>query len=280
VKAQLAKIDEQVTELERSVGIGHDRPTRPAFKCEILLSVLEVFWGTVLGGYFPDVDAEFRDASNDDCRQLWPRWEAFKFVSDVMDIAAFPVSLEAFAAELIEAEHQWARVHVGDGEQVENWQTFNECSLYALKYAATRSRTLSRSFDRRCHHPKYILPRVDLAPILARVTDLPTWHRDFPADRSTWPADVRDEVESLLSDGACLTPGYVAKETFDLHDVFYYRRRAWSKGEWPKDIDRLGAVVGGLFRWNIPPDDETRPDDETPELSQLAIDIDRPMRQW
>jgi hypothetical protein len=58
-------------------------------------------------------------------------------------------------------------------------------------------------------------------------TYVPPWHRDFPADRSKWPADIRAEVEARLAESDSLPPDHVPP--FDWRQMPYQYMRPFPR---------------------------------------------------
>ena len=148
---------------------------------------------------------------------LWPWWQALRLLSRTAQMSCLPPHLEYMAGWVGDSLREWAE-SVQDGEDDSgetDWNPLNEVTLHELKFAV------------RCGEPKFSDQGVPQARQIDHLMSalpwpfVPPWSRDFRADRSTWLADIRAEVEERMAAAGCLPPELVPP--FQRSDVPHYR---------------------------------------------------------
>jgi len=194
-----------------------------------LLAALEGVWSDWMPGGVDRVAGAERTF-------LRPWWQALLVVSDAAKrLYRWPPY--GYTEQFLFAIYDWMEEVAGEGEDVPlpSWNPVNEVSLHQLKFANRWPG----------HRPLegYGIPHADnLEAMLKPVSDLPPFAKDFPADRSAWPAAVREAVEAALRKSDSLTPAVVPP--FDPKAVTVYQ--PW-RGPWPEltgNVDKVGPPPG------------------------------------
>lgn len=187
---------------------------------------------------------------------LWPAWQTLCVLSRLSWLCYWCPKLVEVAAAIVEADKEW----VADRTGRRDWFPLGELTLHEFKAAVAQD--YPDGIDPTPPRWDYVNQRPDPVEYGAQharavstlVSDLPPWHKDFPAP-GDWPAGVRPTVEAALEASLSKTPAVV--EPFDWREV-----PTWLY-HWPFPRDpRTGSPLESAIGWMSEPETSTSPSEE------------------
>lgn len=246
-KSAISQLDRQLRELEAAKAA--DLKTRYVpLPGELLLSMLE--------GIFHPALTRMMDAT--ERRYWWAGFELLRLLSRLRSLHAHFGYLESLPTGVRASFIEWHN-ELCESPTYPPWCPFNEFVLHEFKFRTNIRHPIDWPGVKQAEQIDHLLAAIPCSPRCS------PWQKGFPADRSTWPADIRETVEQRLAASGSMTPA--DPPPFDWADVPVYQFG------FPFSRDRDGRPTQEAFDKF---DREFPPDVEDPPVRPSPIAVVHP----